>query len=98
MWAELAKERFRERFANGPARKLSSPGGKLMSITRYLTVQLASVALGVTCGAGPAFAQSAHIVVPADKVQWGPAPPVLPAGAQLAVLEGNPSEKGAITL
>jgi hypothetical protein len=36
--------------------------------------------------------------VPADKVQWGPAPPVLPAGAELAVLEGNPSEKGALTL
>jgi hypothetical protein len=25
-----------------------------------------------------------------DTIQWGPAPPFLPAGAQLAVLEGNP--------
>ena len=31
-------------------------------------------------------------------MQWGAAPPVLPAGAQIAVLEGNPSEKGPITL
>jgi hypothetical protein len=46
----------------------------------------------------PSLAQSTHIVVPADKVQWGPAPPVLPAGAQIAVLEGNPAEKGPLTL
>ena len=25
-----------------------------------------------------------------DEVQWGPAPPFIPAGASLAVLEGNP--------
>ena len=36
--------------------------------------------------------------MPADKVQWGPAPPFLPAGAQIAVLQGNPSEKGPVTL
>ena len=69
-----------------------------MSITRCLTVQLASLALGLTCTAGPVFAQSTHVLVPADKVQWGPAPPALPAGAQIAVLEGNPSEKGPVTL
>jgi hypothetical protein len=69
-----------------------------MSITRCLTVRLASLALVLTSTAGLAFAQSAHILVPADKVQWGPAPPILPAGAQIAVLEGNPSEKGPVTL
>jgi hypothetical protein len=69
-----------------------------MSITRCLTVQLASLALSLTFAAGPVFAQSTHVLVPADKVQWGPAPPALPAGAQIAVLEGNPSEKGPITL
>jgi hypothetical protein len=26
----------------------------------------------------------------ADQIKWGPAPPFIPAGAQLAVLEGNP--------
>lgn len=26
-----------------------------------------------------------------DQVKWGPAPPFIPAGAQLAVLEGNPT-------
>ena len=69
-----------------------------MSITRNVAVALASLSLGGALSTTFVFAQSAHVLVPADKVQWGPAPPVLPAGAEIAVLEGNPSEKGAVTL
>ena len=69
-----------------------------MGITRYLTAPLASLAISLTVAAGAVVAQSTHILVPADKVQWGPAPPFLPAGAQIAVLQGNPSEKGPVTL
>jgi hypothetical protein len=69
-----------------------------MSITRCLIVQVASVAVTVTLAAGTMFAQSRHVLMPADKVQWGPAPPALPPGAQIAVLEGNPAEKGPVTL
>jgi hypothetical protein len=54
--------------------------------------------LALAAAIAPALAQSAHVIVPADKVQWGPAPPVLPPGAELSVLEGNPHEKGALTL
>jgi len=35
----------------------------------------------------PSHAQNAFTP---DQVNWGPAPPFVPAGAQLAVLEGNP--------
>ena len=69
-----------------------------MSITRCATVQFASLALSLTVIVSPAFAQSTHVLVPADKVQWGPAPPALPPGAEISVLEGNPSEKGPVTL
>ena len=31
-------------------------------------------------------------------IAWAPAPPVLPAGAQIAVLSGNPSEEGPFVL
>jgi hypothetical protein len=31
-----------------------------------------------------------HVVVHPDAVKWGPAPPGLPAGAQIAVLTGDP--------
>src|ERR1700746_146865 len=43
--------------------------------------------------AGPAAA-----VVTPDKIQWGPAPPVFPAGAQMAVLAGNPGKAGPFTV
>jgi hypothetical protein len=69
-----------------------------MSIIRRAAVRLVFLALGLAATAAPAIAQAAHILVPADKVQWGPAPPALPAGAQISVLEGNPAEKGAVTL
>jgi hypothetical protein len=69
-----------------------------MSITRCALVRFSSVAVALTVTAPPVFAQSTHVLVPADQVQWGPAPPVLPAGAQISVLEGNPAEKGPLTL
>ncbi|MEQ1912606.1 MAG: cupin domain-containing protein [Vicinamibacterales bacterium] len=69
-----------------------------MNIRRLATVSLSSLALGMTVTVSPVVAQSTHTVVPADQVQWGPAPPFLPAGAEITVLEGNPSEKGAVTL
>ena len=67
-----------------------------MRITTRSLARVAVVALGLTVPATGLVAQS-HIVVPVDKVQWGPAAP-LPPGAQIAVLEGNPAEKGPITL
>jgi quercetin dioxygenase-like cupin family protein len=69
-----------------------------MHITRSQIAALATVALTLALAAAPAVAQSAHVVVPPDKVQWGPAPPVLPAGAEIAVLEGDPGAKGPVTL
>jgi anti-sigma factor ChrR (cupin superfamily) len=39
-------------------------------------------------------AGSAPVVVTPDKIQWGPAPAVFPAGAQFAVLAGDPSKPG----
>jgi hypothetical protein len=69
-----------------------------MRITHCRSVHLATLALGVTMTVASAAAQSTHVLVPEDKVQWGPAPPQLPAGAQVSVLEGNPAEKGAVTL
>jgi hypothetical protein len=68
-----------------------------MNIKRA-TVQfvfLAVVGLAMTAAIG---AQSTHILVPADKLQWGPAPPSLPAGADISVLEGNPAATGPVTL
>jgi hypothetical protein len=36
-----------------------------------------------------------HVIVKAANLKWGPAPPSLPSGAQLAVLAGDPTKPGA---
>jgi Domain of unknown function (DUF4437) len=39
-------------------------------------------------------AGQAHTMITPNDVKWGPAPPFLPAGAQLAILDGDPSKAG----
>ena len=47
-------------------------------------------------GALPVFGQESHadLIAGPSGVKWGPAPPTLPKGAQLAVLSGDPSKSG----
>ncbi|HWQ32040.1 MAG TPA: cupin domain-containing protein [Blastocatellia bacterium] len=40
--------------------------------------------------------EQAHVKVMPNEVKWGPGPAALPPGAQLAVLEGDPSKAGAL--
>lgn len=68
-----------------------------MKLSRSIVAAFSGLTLGLVVSTAAVIAQSSH-VVPADKVQWGPAPAILPAGAQLAVLEGNPGAKGALVL
>jgi hypothetical protein len=48
--------------------------------------------------AKPAAHKPAHVVFNAADIQWGDAPPVLPPGAKMAVLQGDPSKAGVYTL
>src|SRR5262252_11053981 len=41
------------------------------------------------------FAQQASVIGAVANAKWGPAPPFLPPGAQIAVLSGNPMGNGA---
>jgi quercetin dioxygenase-like cupin family protein len=41
--------------------------------------------------------REAHVTTP-EHLNWGPAPAILPAGARLAVLEGDPSKAGPFTM
>ena len=51
------------------------------------------------CGiASFASAEDAHTVIAPDDVKWGPAPKVLPAGAEAAVLFGDPTKEGLFAL
>ncbi len=63
-----------------------------------LSTMLASAVL---CGAAFTIAQaqnSNHVIATQAEAQWGPAPPMLPPGAQIAVLAGNPMGTGAYTI
>jgi hypothetical protein len=45
-------------------------------------------------GAATPTGKQGHVVVAANAMKWEPAPPALPPGAQIAVLDGDPSQPG----
>lgn len=64
-----------------------------------LLVVISAVIVVTAAAARPAVAQGpAHpMMTPAD-LKWGPAPPVLPPGAQVAVLDGDPFKPGFFSM
>jgi len=62
----------------------------------FRVLAISSIALASLLTA--ASAEDAHKIVAPDDVQWGPAPAVLPAGAEAAVLFGDPTKEGLFAL
>ena len=60
-----------------------------------------ALALGASAVAAqetsPRSPEHVTVAVP-DKLAWGPAPAILPRGAQLAIMEGDPTKQGAFTM
>jgi quercetin dioxygenase-like cupin family protein len=54
----------------------------------------------LACGSlGLVHAQTdSHVIASTNDAQWGPAPPMLPAGAEIAVLAGNPTQAVPYTI
>jgi quercetin dioxygenase-like cupin family protein len=59
-----------------------------------MTVRLLIIPL---CAAAFAASGASAQVMP-NQLKWGPAPPGLPAGAQVAVLSGDPAKEGMFTI
>lgn len=57
---------------------------------------LTSLAVALSAS-GAALAETPAAYLP-EKAEWAPAPPVLPAGAEIAVLSGNPFAEGWFVL
>ena len=55
------------------------------------TMTAAAILWGVSAGVTQAQAHN-HVIQTPQEAQWGPAPPMLPPGAQIAVLSGNPTQ------
>jgi quercetin dioxygenase-like cupin family protein len=72
----------------------------LLILSLLTAISLCFALMGRESKNSSAFAQTrpTHVLVTPDQVKWGSAPPSLPAGAQLAVLEGDPSKAGAFTI
>jgi quercetin dioxygenase-like cupin family protein len=69
-----------------------------------LIAALASISLAIAAdektdsNKTAAAADSQHFLVTPADVKWSAAPPSVPAGAQLAVFEGDPGRKGPFTV
>jgi quercetin dioxygenase-like cupin family protein len=61
------------------------------------TASAASLAVLATAAGSADMAGSATFVDP-GQMKWGDAPPVLPKGAQLTVLQGDPSKSGPFVI
>jgi quercetin dioxygenase-like cupin family protein len=62
---------------------------------RLISVAVLGLALAVGSAVG---AQSSHVMQNTVDAKWGPAPPMLPAGAEIAVISGDPSKPGPFVL
>jgi quercetin dioxygenase-like cupin family protein len=74
---------------------------RIMLLTSVLVVTGALVAVAQPPAQSkpqPATAAGSHKMITPDQIKWGPAPPSLPPGAQLAVLDGDPAKPGSFTI
>lgn len=69
-----------------------------MKTTLLLLCALSAGAFAAEPGQPAAHEPMSHAVTHAADTAWGPAPPSLPAGAQAAVLAGDPGKAGSFTL
>jgi hypothetical protein len=63
-----------------------------------VSIALAAASVEAQAPAAGASDKAHAIVATPNVIQWGPAPDVLPPGAQAAVLEGDPAQPGPFTL
>jgi hypothetical protein len=69
---------------------------------KHLTTSVVGLVMviGLAAGQANSSAQSAqgHVMINPVDMKWGPAPPGLPPGGQLAVLSGDPGKPGPFTI
>ena len=65
-----------------------------MKIKSLLAIGL----IGLAGMASVASAEDAHKIIAQSDVKWGPAPDILPPGAEAALLFGDPSKEGLFAL
>ena len=56
------------------------------------------IALAIVLACSAAIADDMKMPLNSRDLEWGPAPPTLPKGAELAVLSGDPSKDGLFVI
>jgi quercetin dioxygenase-like cupin family protein len=69
----------------------------MKTLVTVVTAALAALVLGGTL-IGALAQSSPHVISTPAEAQWGPAPPLVPRGAQIAVLAGDPTKPVAYTV
>jgi quercetin dioxygenase-like cupin family protein len=64
-----------------------------MAKGQFLLVAVACALIGA-----PAATAHSDVIVNAQEIKWGPAPPSIPSGAHAAVLHGDPGKEGLFSL
>src|SRR6185295_15708128 len=62
------------------------------------SVLTAAAILSAVSGAAVRAQMHAHVIATPAEAKWGPAPPLVPPGAQIAVLAGDPTKPAAYTV
>ena len=63
-----------------------------------LPTLLAAVAVAGVAFTTPADTMEGHTIVRPQDIKWGPAPAILPPGAEAALLSGDPDKEGVFVL
>src|SRR4051812_4185141 len=58
--------------------------------------RIAPLLLLLTLATGTRAGAPGHLMMTPADIKWGPAPPTMPAGAQMTVLYGDPAKSGAL--
>lgn len=69
-----------------------------MKNLKQLLILVAFLAVSLAFRSEAEAQESKFIKVTPNEVQWNPAPPFLPKGAQLAVIKGDPGQQGSFTI
>jgi quercetin dioxygenase-like cupin family protein len=75
--------------------KKYSTGVVVLTLLALVSLSFAQGGKGKKMKASMAKAAADHVLLTPGDIKWGPVPPELPPGAQLAVLDGNPGKAGA---
>src|SRR5262252_7071245 len=72
---------------------MAMPAGQQEGLNMKTVLSVLTAAAIVWSAAHVMEAQShSHVIQTPQEAQWGPAPPMLPPGAQIAVLAGDPTK------